>query len=216
MNLAADVIAQKSLPRLEQDMSEAAEKAFETDMPIVQATMLLEMLGKFEHEKAHDVLADSVVKFVQTHSAANPVAAQGMVQAVTSLERAYTREVRPEGKARILTAYAAMCIWVSPPPALASLMPDLNASLEKITGENVKFLSSDEPVMQKLALLEWVEKLVRDKKIPKRPAMPSVIEETVKDFMEAPPVVAPPTMPGAPAAAAPAAPAGPIAPPPAP
>ncbi len=186
--MAADAVAEKSLPRTESDMAEAAEKAFDMEMSPAEAAMwLLEMLGKFDHEKAHDVLADAMIKFVQHNSAGDPMAAQVMDQALApggSLVKAYNRETRADAKSHILMALATACVWVQPPTALANLMPDINASLEAITGEKVGFLVSDDPTMQKLALMEWAERLFRDKMIPKRPALPQAIEDAVKEMKE--------------------------------
>lgn len=185
LNLVADVVLEKVNPRLEQDMSVAAGKAFETEPPSAVAYLLLEMLGKFDHEAAHDVLAASVIKFVQKAPASDPVAAQAFISCVASLEKAYAKEVRPEGKVLVLTAYAWMCAWLMPPAADPALTANLNASLEKITGEKVGFPTSGDPVAEKMALVEWVEKLVRDKKIPKRPTLPPVVEDAVKELRSA-------------------------------
>jgi hypothetical protein len=76
-----------------------------------------------------------------------------------------------------------MCAAIMPPTSEPSLMSDLNASLEMITGEKVGFVATDTPVMQKLALLEWVEKFVREKKIPKRPSLPPAVEQALKDIL---------------------------------
>jgi hypothetical protein len=37
-------------------------------------------------------------------------------------------------------------------------------------------------VIQKVTLLEWVERFVRNKQIPKRPAMPPAVEAVIKDM----------------------------------
>jgi len=185
LDLAADVVVEKVNPRLEQDMSVAAGKAFETEPPSAVAYLLLEMLGKFDHETAHDVLAASVIKFVQKAPASDPVVAQALIQVIASLEKAYAKEVRPEGKVHVLTAYAWMCAWIMPPAADPALTTNLNASLEKITGEKVGFPASGDPVAEKMALVEWVEKLLRDKKIPKRPTLPPVVEDAVKELRSA-------------------------------
>jgi hypothetical protein len=180
LDLAADAIVEKVSVRLEQEMSAAANKAFDADIPYVEAVLLLEMLGKFDSEAAHDAMVDAVIKFVQRAPASDPIAAQAYIGAVASLKKAYAKEVRPEGKARVLTAYAWFCAWLMPPVADPSLMVALNASLEEITGEKVGYPTTADPVNEKLALMDWAEKLYRDKKIPKRPALPVVVEDAVK------------------------------------
>ena len=183
LNLVADSVAEKNQPRIEQQMAEAAEKALETAPADLEVFALFEMLSKFDHEKAHDVLAAAVSQYVQKAQPSDPVSVQVMMQAIVGLERAYSREVRPEAKARILSAYAMMAAWIMPPMADTNLLPSLNASLERITGDKVAFVPTDEPVVQKLAMMEWVEKLVRDKRIPKRPPLPPVIEEAVQAYL---------------------------------
>jgi len=183
LDLVADLVAEKNQPRIEQQMAESAEKALDAGPTDLAVLALFEMLSKFDHEKAHDVLADGVSQYVQRAQASDPVSVQVMMQAITGLERAYSREVRPEAKARILSAYAMMAAWIMPPLADTNLLPSLNASLEKITGDRVAFSQTDEPVVQKLAMMEWVEKLVRDKRIAKRPPLPPAIEEAVKAYL---------------------------------
>ena len=182
LDLAADSIAEKGNPRLEQEMSAAAAKAFDTDLSDAEAYLLLEMLGKFDNEAAHDALVDCVIKFVQRAPASDTIAAQAYVGAVASLRKAYAKEVRPEGKARVLSAFAGLCAWIMPPTADPSLMFNLNASLKEITGEDIGYPAAADPVNEKLALMDWIEKLYRDKKIPKRPALPSVVEDAVKEL----------------------------------
>jgi hypothetical protein len=190
--MVADVVVEKVVPHVEQDMADSAAKALDTETVGVALWPLFEMLGKFDHERAHDVLADGVVKVAMRLSASDPMADQMFSEAIRSLERAYGREVRPEGKARLLTAYATLCAWLMPPVADPSLMVGLNASLEKITGEGVGFPAAGGPVLQKLALLEWVEKLVRDKRISKRPSLPPAVEASIREL------TASETPPGAP------------------
>ncbi|MBM4017983.1 MAG: hypothetical protein FJ288_06575 [Planctomycetes bacterium] len=182
LNMAADVVLEKMNPRMEQDMSAAAGKAFDVDLPTPVAFVLLEMLGKFDHEAAHDALADAVIKYVQRAPASDPIVAQTFIAAVPAMEKAYAKEVRPEGKTRVMTAYAWLCAWLTLPAADPALATNLNASLEKITGEKIGFPVSGDPVAEKLALVEWAEKLVRDKKVPKRPALPPAVEETVREL----------------------------------
>jgi hypothetical protein len=122
-----------------------------------------------------------VIKVAMTRSASDPVIAQALGTAIKALEKAYGREVRPEAKAQLMMGYATLCVWVMPPAADPNLLASLNASLEKLTGEKVGFNANEDGVMQKLALMEWVEKLVRIKRIPKRPALPPAIEAAVKE-----------------------------------
>jgi hypothetical protein len=182
LDMAADAVAEKAVARLEQDMSAAAVKAFDTDLPSVSAYLLLSMLGKFDVEAAHDALADCVIKFVQRTPASDPIAAQAYIGAIATLKKAYAKEVRPEGKARVLTAVAYLCAWLMPPTADPSVMANLNAALKEITGEDVGYPVTADPVNEKLALMEWAEKLYRDKKIPKRPTLPAAVEDSVKEL----------------------------------
>jgi hypothetical protein len=178
---AAEAIAEKNMPRAEQEMAESAARAFAADLPPIVAHSLFEMLGKLDHERARDVLADALTIYIQKVPLSDPVVTQIVVGAVTCLEKAYTRDVRPEGKARVLMAYATLCAWILPPVSDATLMANLNNSLEKITGERVGFVASDDATLQKLALMEWVEKLLRDRKIPRRPPLPPAIEDAVSE-----------------------------------
>jgi hypothetical protein len=214
MEMMADTVVAKSLGAVEKTLVEAAEKAFQDEMPVPQATALLSMLGRFDGEKAHDVFADAVIRFVLRNSPADQAVGQSLLQVLNNLERVYVREVRPETKEHLLTAYATLCSQIMPPTGVPSLMVDLNASLEKILpGEKVGFLANTDPVMQKLALLEWVEKFLRDKKISKRPALPAMVEDIVKEVKEGGGAVAPVApAPGAVPAPGPAV--GPIVPPP--
>jgi hypothetical protein len=179
--LVADVVVEKTLPRIEAEVSESISKDMETETSPVILYNLMDILGKFDHQKAHEALADAVVRLVQRTSASDPLSAQMMLSAVKSLQKAYIREPQPEVKQRLLTAYATMCAWIMPPTADPSLMPDLNASLEQITGEKVGFSITETPDIQKLMLLEWVERFVRDKRIPKRPTLPPAVEAAVKN-----------------------------------
>jgi|WetSurMetagenome_2_1015567.scaffolds.fasta_scaffold75140_1 hypothetical protein len=201
LSLVADTVADKTLVRAQADMAEAAEKAFQGDVPADEARWLLEMLGKFDLDKAHDVLADAVIRFVQTCPASDPVTAETLDTILSpggALAKAYTRDTRGEAKSHILTAFATACVWIQPPTALSSLMTDINATMETITGEKIAFMISETPQVQQLSLVEWAEKLARDKKIPKRPALPPVIEQIVKEQLQdvTPPV--PPTLPSTP------------------
>jgi hypothetical protein len=199
LSLAADAVVEKNQVRTQSDMTDAAEKIFQGNVRAIEAKWLLDMLGKFDIDKAHDVLADAVVKFVQHSPANDPVTAETMdlvLKPDGPLAKAYSRESRPEAKSRILASYATVCVWLQPPTALANLMPDINASLEAITGEKIGFMISDTPQGQQLSLVEWAEKLVRDKKIAKRPALPKAVEDIVKEQKEE--AIQPPPAPPAP------------------
>jgi len=67
-----------------------------------------------------------------------------------------------------------------PPVGDPNLMPALNASLEQITNERVGFSAGFDPVMQKVALVEWIEWLVAHKQIAKRPKLPLAVEKAVE------------------------------------
>ena len=183
--LVAPVIRERVAPRLEAEISETIEKVLDRETSKVTLLQLMDALGQFDHERAHDVFGPAIGKIATRMSASDPVVAQLLGGGVRSLEKAYAREVRPEGKKTLLMAYATLCVWIIPPVADANLMADLNASLEKITGQKVAFVATDDDVMQKLALLEWVEKLLKAKQIPRRPSMPPGIEATVKELVAA-------------------------------
>jgi hypothetical protein len=180
--LAAPVIHERAMPRMEAEIADSAEKVLGTETSPVVLLHLFEALGTFDHERAHDVMAAGIGKVAMRLSASDPVVAQILARSVRSLEGAYAREVRPDAKKTILTAFATLCVWIMPPVADPNLMADVNASLEKMTGEKAGFVATDNDVMQKLALLEWVEKLVATKRIPKRPDMPPAVEAAVKDM----------------------------------
>jgi hypothetical protein len=67
-----------------------------------------------------------------------------------------------------------------PPVGDPNLMPALNASFEKITNEQVGFSAGFDPVMQKVALVEWIEWLVGHKQITKRPELPPAVDKAVE------------------------------------
>jgi hypothetical protein len=184
--LVADVVVEKTLPRIEAEVSETIGKAAETETSTPIMYQLFETLSRFDHQKTHEALADAVIKLVQRTSASDPLAVQIMDSAVKSLQKAYSREPQPEVKQRLLMAYATMCVWVMPPTADPALLPDINSALEQITGEKVGFSATDEPMIQKVTLLEWVERFVKDKRIAKRPTVPPSVESSVKDMMKEP------------------------------
>jgi len=183
----APKIVQSGGPRMEGEVAESIDKALQQRQPIPVLMQLFEAVGAFDHPRAHDTLASGVVKVAGRLDASDPVARKMVLDVIPSLERAYAREVRPEAKKDLLLAYAALCthvmppLDVSPPPAgYSRLMTNLNASLEKITGEDVGFDSTDPLPLQQLSLLEWVERLVRTRQIPRRPEMPPAVEEAVR------------------------------------
>ena len=183
LSQAMDAVLEKNMPRLEGDIADSIGKVIDTELPPMTLYYMFETLGRSDHEKAHDVLADALTKWVPRTNPADPVVSQILDQAVQALERGYAREVRPEAKARILMAFATMCTSImAPTKDPYPLFATLNASLEKITGEKVGFVVTDDSVMQKVALLEWVEKFVKGKKIPKRPALPPAVEQAVKEI----------------------------------
>jgi len=163
-------------------MADAAAKVFDAQPANVTLLHLFDMLGKLDHDRAREVLAEGGSKAVTFASASDPVAARALGVAVAGLERAYAREMRPEGKTRVMAAYATMCAWILPPVADPGLMESLNVSLEKITGAKVGFVAGESQSMQKIALMEWVEKLFREKRIAKRPALPPSVEQAVREL----------------------------------
>jgi hypothetical protein len=187
LSMVADAVIEKNTPRLEADIADSIAKIIDAETSPVMLLWLFDALGRFDHEKAHDVLADAAAKAVTRVSAADPIASQVEDGIIRSLEKAYMREVRPEAKTRILSAFAVLCASILPPKKESDpLLISLNAALEKITGEKVGFVATDDGVMQKLALLEWVEKFVREKKIPKRPSLPPAVEDALKDIVGGP------------------------------
>jgi hypothetical protein len=182
LSMAADAVLEKNTPRLEGDIADSIGKVIDTETSPVTLYYLFETLGRFDHDKAHDVLADAIGKLVARANLSDPMVSQILEGSVQSLERAWAREVRPEAKSRILSAFATICaLAMAPTKDPYPLFVSLNASLEKITGEKVGFVATDDSVMQKLALLEWVEKFVKEKKIPKRPSLPPAVEEALKE-----------------------------------
>jgi len=184
----APKIRQRLEPRIERGIADTIGKALQKPQPTLVLMPLFDAVGTFDHERAHDVLADGLTRVAKDLDASDPVVRRLVSEANRSLERAYSREVRPDAKKELLLAYAALCahimppVGASPPPAgYGRLMADLNASLEKITGEDVGFESTDPLPLQQLSLLEWVERLARTKQIPRRPEMPAAVEEAVEE-----------------------------------
>jgi len=183
----APKILQGGGPRMEGRIGETIGKVLQQGQPTPVLMQLFEVLGAFDHPRVHDALAEGTVKAAKGLDASDPLARRMVSEVIPALERAYSREVRPEAKQALLLAYAALCTHIMPPldvspPAAgySRLMAELNAALSKITGEDVGFDSTDPLPLQQLALLEWVERLVRTKRISRRPEMPAAVEEAVK------------------------------------
>jgi hypothetical protein len=180
LDLVSSVVAERVVPRLEEEISTGANKAFETETDGLTLMFLFTALGRFDHEAAHDVLASGAAGVSMRLKASDPMVARALVEAVRALQGAYASDVRPEGKTRIMSALAVLCAWVMPPVGDPNLMPALNASLEKITNEQVGFSAGFDPVMQKVALVEWIEWLVGHKQIAKRPLLPPPVDKAVE------------------------------------
>jgi len=185
--MLAPKIVERVMPRAEASIAETVKAVLPKEASTMVLLHLFEALGRFGHEQAHDVLAQGAVQVAGQTDVTDPVGARLWSDLIRSLERAYEREVRPEAKTSILMAYATMCAEIMPPveaeqapEAYSRLMVELNASLEKILGESQGFAATDPLALQKLALLEWVENLVRTKRIAKRPALPKAVEDAVK------------------------------------
>ncbi|MFO8014045.1 MAG: hypothetical protein R6X20_12160 [Phycisphaerae bacterium] len=185
----APKIVQRVVPSLEREIAVSIEKALQKPQPVMVLMPLFEALGTFDHEQAHDVLADGLIAKAGDLDMSDPLVQKMVSDVIGSLERAYSREVRPEAKKRLLLAYATLCTHIMPPPRVPDapppagygrVMAELNASLEKVTGEDVGFESTEPLPLQQLALLEWVERLARTKRIDARPKMPAEVEEAVK------------------------------------
>jgi hypothetical protein len=179
LSIAADAVNERALIGIESQMAESIGKCLETEATPAVLSQLFEALGKFNHEKAHEVLADGAARLVQRTSASDPIAVQVMDGAVKALKRAYPIEGQAIIKQKILSALATMCVWVMPPAADPSLLPDLNGALQEITGESVGFNPSEDQPSQKVFLLEWVERFVKRGTI-KRPPTPPAVDEAVK------------------------------------
>ena len=170
----------KGGPRSEETIADAARRAMETETAPLVFYWLLGGLAHLDRAEAHDALALGAGQAAMRLRVSDPVSAQAVASAVRALEKAYGEEVRPDGRERLLTAYAVLCVWVLPPSADPGLMKALSDSLARVTGSSVEFSPGLDPVMQKLALLEWVERLVREKRIPRRPPLPPAVEKVVE------------------------------------
>jgi len=204
--VAAAIVAEDKI-RAEQEVAKSIGAAFQGEMDALTLYYLFGALGQFDHEDAHDVLAQGVLKLAVGVDAADAAGVQTLGEMIRGVEKAYTSEVRAEAKTRLLSAYAALCCAITPPVNDPTLMATLNASIEKVTGESVGFKTTDRPEVQKMALLEWVERMVRSKRMPSRPPMPPAVEQAVRGAMgvapEPEPAVEPaPTSPKAPEKAA--------------
>ena len=182
----ADVIVGENKLHEEQEVAKTLASAMQNETDPFILYYIIDALGHFDQEAAHDALAEGVVKAAPRLNANDAVAAQTLVLATKAVERAYAGDVRPEAKTRLLSAFAALCADVMPPTADPTIMSGINAALEKALGEGVGFQPTDSAVLQKLALMEWVEKLVKAKKIPARPALPPAVERVLKESSGAP------------------------------
>ena len=177
---AADRVVSAAQPRLEAQIAAAAKQAFQTETNGLTVMYLFKALSRFDHEEAHDALAAGAQQVAMRLAVSDPAVARAIVEAVGGLASAYADEVRPEGKTTILGAYAVLCAWVMPPVADPNLMVTINASLEQITNARVGFAAGTDPLQQKLVLVEWVEWLVANKQIAKRPPLPPAVEKAVE------------------------------------
>jgi hypothetical protein len=182
LNEVAPLVVERGATRIEQAMAEGIQRAVQGESNGLTFQHLFEALGPLDHEDAHDALALAAGRAAMALSADEPMGSRALEAAITALERSYTTDVRPAGKQRTLMAYAFLCAWIghNPPPADPDLMGKLHASLTRLTGEEVEFSPGMDPLMQKLALLEWVERLVATKRIPRRPALPPAVERAAK------------------------------------
>ncbi|MGB2781918.1 MAG: hypothetical protein WBD63_10620, partial [Phycisphaerae bacterium] len=180
LDQVADRVVERVLPRAEQEIAAAAKQAFQTESNGLTLTYLFAVLGRFDHEDAHDAVAEGAQQVVMRLAVSDPTVARAIGEASAALAKAYAAEVRPEAKTAILSTYAVLCAWIMPPTGDPNLMATINASLEKITGARVGFAAGTDPLQQKLALVEWIEWLVRNKQIPNRPLLPPAVEKAVE------------------------------------
>jgi hypothetical protein len=173
-------VIEKVLPGAERQIIQGVDKAFDAEASGFTLNYLFEILGRFDREDSHDVLATGAARVAMRLKASDPAVARALGLAVRSLRDAYARDARPEAKTRILTTYALLCAWIMPPVADPNLMVSVNAALEEITNEGVGFSAGFDQEMQKMALMEWIERLVRLGRIPKRPPLPPAIEKAVE------------------------------------
>jgi len=184
----APVIVDRVMPRAEASIAQTAKAVLAKEASTMVLLHLFDALGRFSHEQANDVLAQGATDVAQRADVSDPIGARLWSDLIRSLERTYEREVRPEAKTAVLTAYATMCTQINPPlnaeqvpESYNRVMVQLNASLEKILGESRGFSATEPLALQKLALLEWVEALVKTDRIPKRPPLPKAVEEAVRE-----------------------------------
>jgi len=178
--MLAPKIVEGVVPRLEAEIAESIQKVLKPGISPLILAPLFEALGQFDHEQAHDVLAEGAVFLAQNTNPSGPVLEHLWSNAIKSLSRAYEHEVRPEAKQRLLYGLATLCTYAEPTPGNPRLGVELNAALMQLTGTDVGYSPRDAAVLQKLALMDWVERLIRDKRITKRPPLPQVMEEAVR------------------------------------
>ncbi len=178
--MLAPKIRQRVMPRLEAQIADTIQKVFKTESSSMVLLQLFEVLGQFDHERAHDVLAEGFVRVAKTANLADPVVARLLLEGIRAAERAYGREVRAEAKQQLLVGLATVCTRVTVPTVDPRVLAALNAAFEKLLGEDRGFNKTEPPEVQKLVLLEWVEQLVQTNQIPERPEMPGAVEEAVE------------------------------------
>jgi len=178
--MLAPKIRERVMPRLEAQIADTIQKVFQTETSSMVLFQLFETLGEFDHERAHDVLAEGFIRVAKTANLSDPVVSRLLLEGIRTMERAYEREVRPEAKQQLLVGLATLSVRVTVPTVDPRVLAALNAAFEKLLGEDRGFNRSDPPELQKLALLEWVERLVQTNQIPERPEMPGAVEEAVE------------------------------------
>jgi len=178
--MLAPKIVENVVPRLEAEIAESIQKALKPGVSPLVLEPLFEALGRFDHEQAHDVLAEGAVFLAQNTDPSDAVVERLWSNVIKSVARAYEHEVRPDAKQRLLYALAAMGTNLAPTPDGPRLGVELNAALMQLTGKEVGYSPRDSAVLQRLALMEWVEQLVRDNRITKRPPLPKAMEEAIQ------------------------------------
>lgn len=182
LDAVAPRVVEQGATRAEQAIAKGIQRAVSTETSSLTFYHLFQTLGQLDHQEAHNALALAVGRAAMAFPASDPTGSRAFEAAIRALERSYKNDVRPAGRQRTLMAYAFLCTWIGhdPPPADPDLMGKLHASLTELTGEEVEFSPGMDPLMQKLALLDWVEKLIETDRIPRRPALPPAVQRAVE------------------------------------